>query len=202
MKPFIVSFATVASIIGLALTTSIPGWARAVIAVVGIICFIVLLADDVASKKVNERVCCSDAEIKSAMKDIIRTQGKVCIMSRDLSWVDTEVEQCILTKKGSMLIFVEGPTELTKRLHKFGVRIMYYGHLHFEPSSRFTVIKYPRDPQVAIANTKYSVRKRRNFKHTIYETGGNNCKQDKWINSLACDMIKLCELVCEEATND
>ena len=199
MKPFITSFATGASIIGLAFIKEFPVWVRIILAVVGIVGAIILLVDDLKNNKVNELVCQSNAEIKSAMKALIKVQGKVCIMSRDLSWVDSEVEACIVAKSKSMLIFAQSPTEITKRLCERGVNIMYYGHLKFEPKSRFTVIRYGRyDSQVAIANTKSSIRKPFKFQHKIYETEDNNCLQDISIKTLAEDMIELCKVVCKE----
>lgn len=41
---------------------------------------------------INQLICQSDDEIKEAMKKIIKMQGKICVMSRDLSWVDCEVK--------------------------------------------------------------------------------------------------------------
>lgn len=148
-------------------------------------------------EQINELICESDEEIKSAMKKIIKMQGKVCIMSRDLSWVDAEVEACISFKSASMLIFAEKETELTERLKKCGVDLRYYGALGFEPKTRFTIIRYnANNPQVAIANTRNLIRKKGKFKHTIYQTT-NESRIDEWINSLAVDMVTLCKLVCD-----
>lgn len=136
------------------------------------------------------------------MKELIKSQGKVCIMSRDLSWVDRDIEKCILEKKNSIKFFVENEIALTKRLQANGVQVKYYGHLGFEPKTRFTVIRYNRaNPQVAIANTQNSIRKKHKYKHVIYETSDSACKQDKWINSLAVDMVTLCDIVFEGSDN-
>lgn len=203
MKRIITSFGTFASIVGLSFVSSIPYPLNIGIGVIGIICFILLLIDDVKSQTDNEKVCHSESEIKAAMKDIIKSQGKVCVMSRDLSWVDKDIERCILEKKNSVRIFAEKEIELTKRLQDNGVQIKYYGHLKFEPKTRFTVIRYNREnPQVAIANTENTIRKRRKFKHIIYETRDSACKQDKWINSLAVDMVTLCNIVFERSDID
>ena len=53
---------------------------------------------------------------------------------------------------------------------------------------------------IAIANTQNQVkgRRKRTFKHVIYQTMPNGSQQDIWINSLAKDMISLCELIGKE----
>ncbi len=146
-------------------------------------------------ENINEVVCESDEDIKATMKQVIKTQGKICIMSRDLSWVDPEMELCITSKSSSMLIFAEKSTELTKRLSDNGVEIKYYGKWKFEPKTRFTIIRYnTRNEQVVIANTQNSINKKGKIKHTIYQTKKGN-KTDEWINSLAIDMIDLCKTV-------
>lgn len=147
-------------------------------------------------ENINEVVCESDEDIKNTMKQVIKTQGKICIMSRDLSWVDLEMELCITSKASSMLIFAEKSTELTKRLSENGVEIKYYDKWQFEPKTRFTIIRYnTRNEQVVIANTQNSIHKKNKIKHTIYQTKKGN-RTDEWINSLAIDMIDLCKKVC------
>lgn len=146
---------------------------------------------------INQLICQSDDEIKEAMKKIIKMQGKICVMSRDLSWVDCEVKSCILAKANSVLIFAEKESELTKELQNGGVEMKYYGNWNFEPKTRFTAIRYNKNnPQVAIANTQNSIRKKGKVHHTIYQTQ-NNGGTDEWINSLALDMIDLCKSVCD-----
>lgn len=202
IRRIIGSFGTVASIISLAFIQGMPMAIKVVIMLAGFVCAAALLWGDIKANQRNEKVCSSNAEVKNAMKSLVKTQGKVCMMSRDLSWVDAEVEACIKEKKNSIKIFVEKETDLTRRLQECGVIVRYYGFLHFEPKTRFTVIGYNREnPQVAIASTKYSIRRSSHFKHTIYETSGNDCVQDRWLTSLAVDMITLCDLVSREGTD-
>jgi len=196
------SLGTVASIISLAFIPNIHILIKIAIILTGIFSAATLLWGDIKANQRNEKICSSEDEVKTAMKALIKTQGKVCMMSRDLSWVDTEIEACIKEKKNSITIFVEKETELTQRLEAGGAIIRYYGSLHFEPKTRFTVIGYNREsPQVAIANTRYSIRKPGRFKHIIYETSGNNCVQDRWLTSLAVDMITLCNQVLKEGAD-
>lgn len=184
-----------ASIFSLAFVNSMPIIIRIVIVIVSVAALGYLCYSIYVDEHKNERVCRSSYEVGDVMKSLIKTQGKVCIMSRDLSWVNPEIEACIAGKKDNILIFAQKESDLTKRLIKNGAVIQYYGDLGFEPATRFTVVRYNRDnPQVAIANTQTSVRKKNKFKHTIYQTGDGNCQQDKWINSLALDMIKLCDI--------
>jgi len=203
MRRYILSFANVASILGLAFATQIPIGGRVVIGIAGIGSLIYLFFKDKKENEVNERVCQSDEEVKKAMIELIRTQGKVCIVSRDLSWVDEEVAAYISAKANSILIFVEKETVLTQKLKVAGANIKFYGHLGYEPKTRFTIVRYNSvNPQVAIADTQNSIRKKGKFKHTIYQTVSNGSKQDKWINSLALDMMDLYNLVCEDEKND
>lgn len=198
IRRIICSIGTAASIISLAFIQEIHIGIRVVIALVGIASAAVLLWNDITANQANERVCHSEEEIKATMKALIKTQGKVCIVSRDLSWVDSEIEACIKDKKSSITIFAQYETELTQRLEKGGAIIRYYGALKFEPQMRFTVIGYNRpNPQVAIANTQHTIRKNGRFEHIIYETSGNS-PLDRGLASLAVDMITLCGLVSQE----
>lgn len=198
MKKLIEIIASFASIISLAFIACMPRWVSYLIGIVGCTCLILLVYDYFKSNQSNEVTCNSDDDIKSQMKKIIKMQGKICIMSRDLSWVDSEVEACIYAKSNSILIFAEKRTELTKRLESNSVEILYYGDLGFEPKTRFTMIRYnTSNPQVAIANTENSIRKKGNVKHVIYQTVRGK-REDEWINSLASDMIFLCKASCRE----
>lgn len=177
--------------------------ASLIILVVAFIIDIILIIYYVSQKDDdNQLICKSDEEIKEAMKRIIKMQGKICVVSRDLTWVDEEVEACIVSKAINVLIFAEKETPLTKRLQEKGVEINYYEKLNFEPKTRFTVVRYnTNNPQVAIANTQNSIRRRGKIRHTIYQTQKNN-GTDEWINSLAIDMIQLCKSACKENNNE
>lgn len=188
------------SIIGLALSEILPVWLRVLLVLLGISCTIILAKDSYVKGQSDERICQSNEEIQACMKEIIKTPGKICVMSRDLSWVDEEIELQIIKKGecGSITIFAEHETTLTKHLSNKGVKIMYYGHLHFEPKLRFSVIKYNlSNPQVIIADPQNNIRKGGKIKHVIYESGDN--RQDRWLTSLALDLITLCQEVFESA---
>lgn len=198
----ICSLGTFASIISLALTTQLSLTLRILIGIVGVGCLGFLLYYDYKRAQANERVCHTSKEIEEAMKELVQTQGKVCVISRDLSWVTPEISACIFQKKEDILIFVQKPNAITLELVKHGVKIKRYGS-RFEPQTRFTVVRYNHpNRQVAIANTLNTVRKKKKFTHTIYQTGGNSCRQDAWINSLAFDMITLLDSVSEEISYD
>lgn len=194
MKTIITSIGTVASIISLTALPGIPLWGKIIICVIGIVSFAFLLIDHYRGAQVNEIKCKNDSEIKESMKRIIKSQGKICIMSRDLSWVDDDIKKCFKEKGSSLLIFVQKENKDTREIASYGAEIQYYNALGWEPKTRFTVIRYNRDhPQVAIANTQDTIRRRNKFVHTIYETSQNNCKQDDFIASLAMDLISLCK---------
>lgn len=191
--------ANAASIIGLATFSTNSRGVTFIIVTVALICLGYLIYDAYKNSLVNERICKSEEEIEQAMRELIKTQGKVCIMSRDLSWVSPEIMGCLENKRGSVTIFAQEENEITKTLREKQVNIKYYGEYGFEPKTRFTVIRYNTDrPQVAIANMEYSIRKGNRFRHVIYETAVRGSQQDSWINSLAVDMINLCNLVCKE----
>jgi len=199
LKRWILSFSSAASILSLAFIPGIPSWGRGIITIFGILCLALLIYCEIKTDSINQIVCHSDVEIRNAMMKIVKSQGKVCIMSRDLSWVNDEVTRCLLKKKDNLLIFAQKETDLTKTLSNSGIKIRYYGNTNFEPQTRFTIIGYNRNsPQVAIAKTQYNVRKNGKVNHKIYQTSSSGDERDMWINSLALDMIRLCSLVSKE----
>ncbi len=193
---------TAASILSLAFIEGLSEKIKYGFIILGIVCLVVLLFGIFQDKKnmqINEIICTSDEKIKEEMKTLIKMQGKICIMSRDLTWVDDGIKKCIIEKKSSILIFAEHKTDLTKKFEEAGVDIRYYGKTGFIPNTRFTVVRYNKnDRQVAIANTKNTLRTKNKMRHTIYMTCDNpNDKRDLWLSSLAYDMISLCEKVSE-----
>lgn len=193
---------TAASILSLAFIPQLLPGIKYFLIIVGMLCLALLLFGIYKEKKnaqINEIICTNDDQIKEEMQNLIKMQGKICIMSRDLTWVDDKIEKCIIEKKSSILIFAEHETNLTKKLEEAGVDIRYYGKTGFIPNTRFTVIRYNKnDQQVAIANTKNTLRRKNKMEHTIYMTNDNpNDKRDSWLSSLAYDMISLCEKVSE-----
>ena len=203
VRRIISAFATVASIIGLITLPGIPFWAHLPLGLIGVFSFGYLVLDDIRKNRKNEKVYHSEAEVREAMKEIIRFQGKICVMSRDLSWVDDETIRIMKNKKDSMLVFAQNPNETTLKLEECGIQVRYYGKYEYEPKTRFTVIRYNRDnPQVAIANTEHTIRKLNGYRHSIYETqSGKDKGYDAWINSLALDLINLCELTTKGSNN-
>ena len=198
-KQIITAAGTAISIISLGFSSYMPTLLTGIIVVAGLVCFFILLYDEIKNNTHNERICKSKEAEEDAMKDIINSQGKICIMSRDLSWVTPEILACLEAKKTSTLIFAQSENDITKLLIARGVAVKYYGDLGFEPKTRFTIIRYNKnDPQVAIANIQNSIRKRNKFEHIIYQTSASGSRQDEWINSLAVDMVQLCNLVCKE----
>lgn len=202
IKNIITAAGTALSIIGLAFSAIMPIWLIIVIVLIGLGCFAFLLYDEIKSNTCNERICKSKEDIEIAMKDIINSEGNICIMSRDLSWITHEVAACLVAKKDSVLIFAQSENATTKELTDKGIDVKYYGNWNFNPKTRFTIIRYNKnDPQVAIANMQNSIRKKNTFRHTIYQTGTRGNSQDEWINSLAIDLISLCSAVCEDNQN-
>lgn len=76
---------TVASILSLIFIKDIPLWLRIIIGIVGIGLLAILAVFLFQERQVNKIVCKSDVEIKAAMRKLIKTQGKVCIVSYALT---------------------------------------------------------------------------------------------------------------------
>ena len=202
MKRWISAIATFASIIGLAFAQDVPAWIKCIIVIIGLFCLVFLSYSAFCANRINKIVCRSEKEIHDAMLRLIKTQAKISIMSRDLSWVDEEITEIIKKKKSNIQIFAQAENDITKQLENNGTKIMYYGKYGFEPKTRFTIIGYNRpSPQVAISNTLHTVRKKGKVIHTIYETSPDGAEQDQWINSLALDLMDLCMKCCEEKHN-
>ncbi len=199
----ITAIASGASIISLAFIPNLPIWGKWLFVIVGIFCITYLIYQAIVAGRINETICHSVGDIQDKMKSIIKMQGKICILSRDLSWLNDEIANALKEKASSVLIFAEAETPDTKSLSQSGVKVKYYGKIGFSPNSRFTVIRYNRESrQVAIANTKNTIRKGSSMQHTIYMTGGNSPdKRDAWLNSMALDMIKLFDKISEEASD-
>ena len=197
----ITAIASGASIVSLAFIPNLPSLGKWLLVIVGITCILYLIYQAIVAGRINETVCHSANDIQDKMKSIIKMQGKVCILSRDLSWLNGEIESALKDKASSVLIFAEAATPATRRLAQSGVKVKYYGNLGFSPNSRFTVIRYNRDdPQVAIANTRNTIRKSAGMQHTIYMTDGSNPdKRDAWLNTMALDMITLFDKIATEA---
>ena len=109
----ILSLGTSASIFALASFPGIASLVKWIIAILGFVCLAFLLFYHLKSSQVNERICESEPEIHESMKELIKSQGNICIMSRDLSWVTPEIEECIILKADSIQIFAQKATELT-----------------------------------------------------------------------------------------
>ena len=196
MRRYIETGAMLASIIGLALLNEIPFLIRIVLLIISSIAAFNLFREDYKKNHENIRLCKSQLEIEEAMKDLVRSQGKICIMSRDLSWVTSDIKNLLKKKKGNVRIFAQEKRPLTLELESAGVEVYYYGAFQFEPKTRFTIIRYNRpDHQVAIAETSSALKKKW-FQHKIYETKTDDL-QDRFICSLSLDLMELCQLACK-----
>ena len=165
------------SIVSLISFLQLPVWLKIIILVIVLACAGYIVWFSVVSSRKNEIVCHTDEEIKAEMKKLISQQGKVCIMSRDLSWVDDNIFTAIIKKKDSVSIYAEKENEKVKRLRENGAKIKLYGRHGFVPE------------------TLYSIRKGKQ-EHKIYQTTTEN-QCDGYILSLARDLTNLMEKVSE-----
>lgn len=199
MRRYFTTLATLSSIIALALVKEVPLVLRIVLLVIGLLGTIDQIREDYKNNHENVKICTSQQQIEDAMTQLVKSQGKICIMSRDLSWVNPTIKATMKKKKDSLRVFAQKESELTHELIESGVEVHYYKDYGFEPKTRFTIIRYNRaDPQVAIARTTSSVRKK-GIEHKIYQTRGNNM-QDEFICSLALDLMELCKSAAEKET--
>lgn len=196
MRRYASTLAMFASILALVFIKEIPMVFKILILIVGVAGAYEQLQEDYKENQENIRVCKNQEEIEGAMKYLVKSQGKTCIMSRDLSWVNDEIKKILIKKNKNARVFAQEETELTKELISKGVEVHYYGVYGFEPKTRFTIIRYNRDDkQVAIAKTSDAIKKE-NFEHKIYQTK-NETIQDEFICSLATDLMDLCKAACE-----
>ena len=177
-----------------------PFWLKTVIVLLGLGCAVYSFWREYKENKGHLVVCKNEEETKQYMKNWIQNDGKVCVMSRDLSWVDAEIEGIMYQKADNLKLFVQKETELTKRLQERHVIIYYYGKFGFEPQSRFTIIRANRpERQIAIASTTSSLASARNWKrgyrHQIYQTDIKGGLREGWILSLAEDLTRICEAI-------
>ncbi len=196
MRRYVTTLAMLASIVALALIKEVPLVIGIGLIIVGVIGTADQFVEDYRKNHENIKICKNQAEIESEMKELVKAQGKICIMSRDLSWVNPEIKEQLIKKNKNVRIFAQEKSPLTEELITGGVEVYYYGGLQFEPKTRFTIIRYNRpDHQVAIAETS-SALKRKWFEHKIYETK-NESLQDRFICSLSLDLMEMCRLACK-----
>lgn len=194
IKQVVLACAAAASIIGLSFAPGLPMGAKILICFVGIACLIINIYFDVIRGRDNIMICHSNEEIETQMHKLIKIQGKICIMSRDLSWVNNKIEAAIIGKRDSMLIFAQHSTVLTKRLSSKGVPVFLYGESGFEPKTRFTIIRYNQtNPQIAIAKPSNNLKGKHTYNHKIYQAENVNGDTDAWLISLAMDLMELCK---------
>jgi len=121
--------------------------------------------------------------IKNYMIYWIHNGGRVAIWSRDLSWVDGDVEKLLVekAKRNELIICLPVKTDLSDRLKNDGAEVYIYGVNYLEdPSARFTIAFYGRDgSKVAVGRTKAD-------KHVIEEFGSG----DHPAFYLAHDLVK------------
>lgn len=197
------ALATAASIISLAFVSGISPWLRTGICTIGIISFAYFVYKHCIKSSNQYIYCDSEEKTRLYLKKWVMSQGKVCVVSRDLSWVDDEIQLQMQRKGSSLTIYAQKETALTQTLQRNGVVVKYY-HNKFEPTTRFTIIRYNRDDrQIAIATPQSRLDRKRGESHIIYQSGTENDDlRDKWIVSLAKDLSVLLEKICDQEAVD
>ena len=149
--------------------------------------------------KKDNITCKSQQKINDFMKDWIRTEGVVEILSRDLSWVDDEMVAILASKGKDLNIYVENKNTIIDKIKATNTecKIFYYNEFGFTPKSRFTIVRANKDErQIAIAIKEEKGYKK--IKHCIYISKGSQI--DKKILVLANDLLQA--LRCKGKAND
>ena len=95
-----------------------------IISIFGILAIAYLIYDEIKQNQNNKMYLCNnDIEIKKYMFNWISTPGKVCIFSRDLSWVDDKIKILLFSKKEDLSICAAKETELLKELRENNANI-------------------------------------------------------------------------------
>ncbi|MGE0282537.1 MAG: hypothetical protein AB7P20_18265 [Rhizobiaceae bacterium] len=124
-----------------------PWWHWIVIALgVTLTAFIVFL-EIREQKRHGTKTFKSKTKINKYMYDWVSNSGRALIFSRDMSWVNDEIMQLLLTKARhkELTICLEHPIEISDRLKNEGATIITYGNLGHVPRSRFTIVDFERD---------------------------------------------------------
>jgi hypothetical protein len=95
----------------------------------------------------------SEDDVKSYMSAQIKMgAGRTSILSRDLSWVDDDIEKILfeLARHSNLTIFMESENAVSARLHSAGAEIFTYKTANF-PITRFIITNEGRaDARVAL----------------------------------------------------
>jgi len=169
-------------------------WWKTTIIIFGVCCAIgIIIYSIIEYYREKPIVCKNDSETQEYLKDWINTDGKVTVLSRDLSWVDNNIKAIMKGKCADINIFAQKETSLTKELIASGCNVNYYGN-NFEPKSRFTVIRANKiSKQIAMST---EIKSKMRNKRIIHET--KNLLYDEWLHSLSDDIINLLELRVSE----
>lgn len=119
----------------------LPLGAKILIVLLGITGIAYLSHQTIADNRITETVLSSDEEIQERIKEIAKTQSEICISSKDLSWMNEEIESIIADNAANILLFVRSETAETRKLAGKGVRVKYYGETGFTPTTRFTLVQ-------------------------------------------------------------
>lgn len=114
----------------------------------------------------SHRVYRPGKQINRYMCRWVSRPGRTAIVSRDLSWGNSEGARSALlakAKSSDLILYMHHKTELSEELRKAGAEIRYYDGVEFEPKSRFTVIGYGKD------GSRVAVGTMRDDKHVVYE---------------------------------
>ena len=98
MRRYVATLAMLASIVALALIKEVPLVIGIGLIFVGVIGTADQFVEDYRKNHENIKICKNQAEIESEMKELVKAQGKICIMSRDLSWVNPGIKEQLIKK--------------------------------------------------------------------------------------------------------
>lgn len=106
--------------------------------------------------KARTQVLRTDADVKSFMRSRMSLPGRTVLLSRDISWVDAEMEIMLgeLAGRGNLSIFMEKENVLGARMRNAGADIHYYEHFRFLPATRFAITNEGRADARVVMGSK------------------------------------------------
>lgn len=196
LTDLILNICSIASLVACAFLPGISPFFSHAIIIVSLILFSILSYRTI--KKKETFICRSEEKVIRTMYNILsKADGEIRIVSHRMSWLTNEIQNLLEMKKENVVVYMSKKTKNAIRLLRKGVTVKFYGHHHFVPTQRFTVIRYGRNnSQIAIGEGDLNATK---YRHEIFLTSnkGNDVKS-RWIKAIAMDMIELLDKVSEE----
>lgn len=124
-----------------------PWWHWIVIALGAGLTLLIVFFEIREQRRHGAKIFKSKDKINGFMYNWVSNGGRALIFSRDMSWVNEEIMQLLLTKarRRELTVCLEHSIDISERLKSEGAQIITYGNLGHIPRSRFTIVDFERD---------------------------------------------------------